>query len=189
MSTDMEDPYATPQEARDAIESLGAPDYAKLMLIARYFARTRLRGTVIEPADLLQGAIMKTLDGRRRWSKKVSVIKHLDRSMESDSGHIAEQRIAHNTEPLPDHELEPAAPFDDPMNRLSAKEQFKDMLDLFADDKVARDLLFLKSQGLSAAEIQRELGMGKTQYETVTKRIRRHYVQHLSVGRPLNENK
>lgn len=180
MRSDMDEPCATLQEVRNAIESLGVADYAKLMLIARHFARTRLRGTVTEPADLLHDAITKTLDGRRRWNKEVSIIKHLDRSMESDSGHVLAQRIAHGTEPLPDHEHEPAAPFNDPINRLSALEQVQDVLDLFADDKVARDLLFLKSQGLSAAEIQRELGIGKTQYETVTKRIRRHYVQHLS---------
>ncbi len=66
------------------------------------------------------------------------------------------------------------------MDRLSAVEQIEDILALFADDNMARDLLILKGQGLSAVEIQSELGIEKTQYDSVTKRIRRHYIQHLS---------
>lgn len=178
----MSQEVATPQEARHAIESLGPSDYAKLVLIARSFARTRLQGTVVEPVDLLHDAIVKTLDGRRRWNKNVTIIKHLDRIMESDSGHVAEHRVAHGAERLPDGELEPAAQLTDPMTRLSAVEELEDLLDLFANDKMALNLLLLKSHGLSAFEIQRELGIGKTQYETATKRIRRHFAQHLSEG-------
>ncbi len=49
---------ATLQEARSAIENLRNEDYTKLMLIARYFAVTRLNGTVVEPDDLLHEAIL-----------------------------------------------------------------------------------------------------------------------------------
>lgn len=181
--TDWGKQYATPQEARRAIESLGSADYAKLNLIARSFARSRLQGTVVEPADLLHDAIMKTLDGRRRWNKSVTIIKHLDRIMESDSGHIVEHRVAYGPEPLPEGELGPADQLPDPITRLSAvEEQLETLFDLFADDKTALDLLFLKSQGLSASDIKRKLGIGKTQYETATKRIRRHLAQCLSKG-------
>ncbi len=187
MMTDTEKQYATPQEVRDAIESLRPSDHAKLILIARSFCRTRVAGTVIEPSDLLHEAIPKTLEGRRRWSKEVSIIKHLDRVMESDSGHITEQSIAHGTESLEDCEVEPASPLFDPLIRLSVYEQFNEMLDLFKNDKMARDLLLLKSQEFSASEIQRKLGIEKVEYETITKRIRRHYAQHLLEGRPFNE--
>ncbi len=67
MSTDIDETYATPQEAREAIKSLGDADYAKLMIIARSFAHKRLKGMVVEPADLLHQAIMKTLNGEKRW--------------------------------------------------------------------------------------------------------------------------
>ncbi len=189
MTADTDKQYATSEEVRDAIERLSTADHAKLVLIARSFCRARVKGTVVEPLDLLHHAITKTLEGQQRWNKRVSIIRHLDRAMESDSGHIIEQNISHDTESLEDLELELAGPLLHPLDRLSAHEQLNEVLDLFIEDKIARDLLLLKGQGFSASEIQRELGIEKVQYETVTKRIRRHYVQHLLEGGPSDETK
>ena len=100
---DGEEHYATSQEARTAIEHLQNTDYTKLMLISRSFA-IRLRGTVANAEDLLHEAILKTLDGRRRWRRSVSILKHLDRVMESDSSHMAKKRVAHGTGQLLDPE-------------------------------------------------------------------------------------
>ncbi len=179
MIIDIAKQYATREEARVAMETLGPMDYVKLNLIARSFCRTRVKGSVIEPNDLLHEAITKTLDGRRRWNKSVSIIKHLDRVMESDSGHIIESSISHSTESIEDREVDIAGPLFDPLERQSAYEELNNILDLFKEDQMARDLLVLKSEGFSASEIQQELGIGKVQYETIMKRIRRHYVRHL----------
>lgn len=174
---------ATPQEAQDAIEGLQDADYTKLMLIAMSFTKARLRGSVVEPEDLVQDAIAKTLDGRRKWNRNVSIIKHLDRVMESDSGHEAEKRVARDLRLLPeDDAAEPAAKQPRPEARLTALDELEGLLALFADDQPVLDLLRLKGDGLSASEIQRELGMGKTQYDTVTKRIRRRLAKHLAEG-------
>ena len=178
---DGEDQYATSQEARTAIEHLQNTDYTKLMLIARSFA-IRLRGTVANPEDLVQEAFVKTLDGRRRWKRSVSILKHLDRVMESDSGHMAEKRVAHGTSQPLEGQAEPAARLPDPETRLIAHDELDELLALFTEDKTALELLRLKGDGLSASEIQCELGMGKTQYDTVTKRIRRRLAKHQSGG-------
>lgn len=178
MSIDFDDQYATQEEALESIKSLSDADHVKLRSIAEYFAHRRLNGKIIEPRDLLQQAFMKTLTGDKRWRKKVPFIKHLDRCMENISGHIVEKYITNNTESLTDYEYDVAAPFDNPVNRISAVEQIENTLDIFKDDKIARDLLELKSQGFSAVEIQRKLGIGKTQYETVTRRISRHITQY-----------
>jgi hypothetical protein len=77
--------YYTIKEAIDAIRNLSGKDYIKLSLIARFFIRSRHISN-IEPENLLHDAIAKTIDGRRRWKKGISIIKHLDRNMESDSG-------------------------------------------------------------------------------------------------------
>lgn len=175
--TDTDKQCATTEEVRDAIEKLGRTDHVKLMIIAKSFCRKRLKGTVIEPSDLLHEAIVKTLDGRRRWNRKVSIIKHLDRVMESDSGHIIEKD--HGTESLEEKESDPAGPLFDPVVKISAYQELNEVLDLFEEDKIARDLLVLKSQGFSAAEIEKELGIEKGQYETITKRIRRRYAKHV----------
>lgn len=187
MMTDTDKQYVTLEEARDAIEKLGQTDHVKLMIIARSFCRSRMNGTVIEPDDLLQEAITKTLEGKRRWNKEVSIIKHLDRVMESDSGHLVAQSVAHGTKSLEDYESDPADSQFDPDARISAKEKFNGVLGLFEKDKIARDLLVLKSQGFWASEIQRELGIEKVQYETITKRIRRNYAQYLVRKEASNE--
>ena len=116
---DGEEQYATSQEALTAIKHFQNTDYTKLMLIARSFA-IRLRGTVADPEDLVHEAIAKTLDGRRRWKRSVSILKHLDRVMESDSGHMAEKRAAHGTSQLLEGQAEPAVRLPDPETRLTA---------------------------------------------------------------------
>ena len=146
---------ATLQEARSAIENLQKEDYIKLMLIARYFAETRLNGTVVEPDDLLHEAILKTLDGRRRWNHQVSIVKHLDRVMESDSGHEAEKRAARGFNQLPKEYLEPVDQQPSLEARLLVHDELGSLLDLFAGDRIALDLLHLKGDDLSASEIQR----------------------------------
>ena len=178
---DGEGQYATSQEARTAIEHLQNTDYTKLMLIARSFA-IRLRGTVANPEDLVHEAIVKTLDGRQRWKRSVSILKHLDRVMESDSGHMAEKQAAHGTSQLLAGQAESAAQFPDPETRLTALDELDELLALFTEDKAVLELLHLKGGGLSASKIQRELGMGTTQYDTVTKRIRRRLAKHQSEG-------
>lgn len=176
-----EDPRsATRKEARDAIQNLGKSDHAKLMVIARGFARNRLRGAAIGPEDLVQDAIVKTLDGRRCWNRRVSIIKHLDRVMESDSGHVAEQRAAHGSEQLSDANIEPTAQEPSPEARLQAREALDAMTALFANDDFAFRLIRLKANGFSASEIRFRLGIDKKQHETVTKRIRRRLATFLT---------
>ena len=175
--------FATPGEARLAIENLTKTEHTKLALIAHYFAVKRLRGTTIEAADLLQDAFTKTLDGTRRWNKSVSIIRHLDRTMESDSGHIAEQAAKQEIIPLSDNTSEVV--HHEP-NASTVSEQLEQILNLFTDDNLARQVLMLKSQGYTAAEIQQTLNIDKKKYETTTKRIRRRVVKYLKDGGPLS---
>lgn len=173
--------FATLRQARLAIEELSDSDYVKLMLIARGFARIRLRGNYLEPDDLLHDAILKTLEGRRRWNRQVTIVQHLDRVMESDSGHEAERRRTRGFDPLPEKEAESARQ-ESPENRVLILDELREALADFADDRMAVDLLHLKAWGYSASEIQRELGIDDRQYDTTTKRIRRRIAKHLSQG-------
>ena len=170
--------FATPRQAQEAIANLRPTDHAKLMLIARGFVRSRLQGMSVDPEDLLQEAVVKTLDGRRRWNLTVTIIKHLDRVMESDSGHIAQKRLAHGITALPDNHAEPAAQRPSPEDQLRVLDELDSVFALFADDPSALALLRLRGNGLPASDIQRDLGMGKTEYETVNKRIRRRLVKY-----------
>ncbi len=176
---------ASLEEAREAIESLSEADYAKLMLAARGLRRARLRGDTIEPEDLLQEAFSKTLQGTRVWKRGVSMIMHLAEVMRSDSSHEAERRSkwpmrsleAVSGDPKEEEEL-PARPD----SALEDRDEFERVLRLFDKDEVALRVLRLKGDGYAASEIQRELGIGKVQYESTLKRIRRTIAKHLADG-------
>lgn len=162
---------ASQDEVRQGITNLNDHDYKKLMIIARLFAKERIRGNVEEPGDLLHNAIIKTLDGTRKWNMSVSFLKHLDRVMESDSGHVAEKQQRSRQAPQSELEREDhTMSLDD---QLAVREGAKQLLELFDGDKSALEVLQLKSEGCSAAEIRDRLGIDKREYETITKRIRR----------------
>lgn len=171
--------YATTEEAYDAIQGLQESDFRKLMIIARSFTRKRrLNGAIAEPDDLLQEAFVKTLAGQRRWSRDVGIIRHLDRAMESDSGHVVEQRVREAKGDLelrkhPDVHPETAPREPSPEALLQACEALDSVLAHFAEDKKGLEFLRLKGGGSSASEIQRELGISTTEYDTIAKRIRR----------------
>lgn len=173
------DRFATPRQARTAIENLSDTDHAKLMLIAKGFLRTRLQGNLVSPGDLLHDAILKTLEGQRHWNRQVTIVRHLDRVMESDSGHEAEKRRTHGQVPS-EREAESVTYQPRPDHRLIVLDELEDALALFADDQRALGLLKLKAQGYSPSEIQRELGMEERQYDTTTKRIRRRILGYLA---------
>lgn len=83
--------YATRAEVEAGLAALNASDHAKLAIIAAFFCKERrLALSVIEPQELLSEAVLKTLqcEEGKRWSKKVSLLKHLDRAMENISGHL-----------------------------------------------------------------------------------------------------
>lgn len=181
---DRQDAVTSASEVRAAIERLSNADYAKLMLIARSFAKARIRGSVVEAQDLLQDALVKTLDGRRTWNREVSILKHLDRVMESDAGHVAERQAAQAASTMVESTDQRASSASDPSDRLVVRQELDDCLSLFDGDVDALKVLHLKGEGLSASEIRQELGISRTDYDTVTKRIRRRIAKHLSEGGP-----
>lgn len=171
---------ATLDEARSALDGLTDADYTKLMIIAKCFARARLRGTVVEPQDLLQEAVVKTLAGQRRWNKRVSIIRHLDRVMESDAGHFAEKRALVSMEEMTD--VPHAGLRDSDDEGPDAQEKLECVRELFEGDTATLRLLSLKGEGESPAAIRTAMGLSKTQYETILKRIRRRLVRHSAEG-------
>jgi hypothetical protein len=169
------------EEASDAIRNLSSVDHVKLMLIARFFIRSRHISSV-EAEDLLHDAIVKTMDGQRRWKKGISIIKHLDRTMESDSGHIADHESKFKEIPYSENEDEPHNLFADNSDHIDAIIEIDKIFSFFKNDAVAFKLLALRLQGLLASDIQHIMRIGKTQYETITKRIRRKFLQLIPFG-------
>jgi len=172
--------FASLAEVSSALDSLSDADHTKLMIAARSWWRHRsLQPRWAEPEDLLQDAVTLTLAGIRRWRKgSVSMVRHLDRTMESISGHLVAKGINH-TRACDDLKVtdqvstRPAAIPD----RVAAREDLASVYDLFSDDREASRLVALRAAGKSASEIRAELGIGMTDYETICKRIRRTFAQ------------
>ncbi len=169
----------TKKEAIDAIRSLDETGYVKLMVIARFFARIRFN-SMSRTGDLLHDAIVKTIDGRRRWKKGISIIKHLDRTMESDSWHIRIHNSMFKETPISENGNEPTELSIDERNHIDAVLDIDRILNLiFDNDAEANDLLKLQMQGLSASDIRQKMELNKTQYGTIMKRIRRRFLQFI----------
>jgi hypothetical protein len=179
--------YASPAEATAAIHALTKAEYAKLERLAMYLCRSRLQGTSKSWEDLLHDAIVKTFEGDRRWrSSEVTILKHLDRTMESLSSHIAESQ---STQPadedcesrVEDPTSHPAGPFVSSVEaRASAREEVQGVYSLFADDPEALRVLDCRGRDMKGSEILADLGMSKAQYDTISKRIRRTIMKYAS---------
>ena len=166
--------YATTAEARAAIVELPDAECAKLLLRAGYWVRQRHLQRHLEPEDLLQEATLRTLQGRRRWRKGVvALAKHLDETMRSVSGHL---RASAPSDPVEiDEETE--ARDRSARETLADRDLIERALLNFRDDKAALAVLHLRAAGSTPSEIREEMGIGKTQYDTICKRIRRTVVK------------
>ena len=171
--------YAPLEEVEKAIRALTDTEHAKLMLIAKGFCKSRrLAAGVMEPEELVSEAFVKTLQMEKKWNKRVSMIKHLDRAMENISGHVVKKRlriISFADEPPSDlipansERLENAAD-----NHLIEKEEVEALLTaVFGTDTEAAKIFVLRAEGFEAADIQANLYLIGPQYETIAKRIRR----------------
>ena len=180
--------YASHEEVAEAIHTLTDADYQKLMLIARYWHRQRYGRSEerITPDEILSDAIARTLDpAQRRWRKeKVSIIKHLDRVMESVSGHILESRVAETNargelqterERMDKEELYPRSIVE---KQIVARQLLEIIKTLFVDNERALSVLNGRALEKTADETCVELGLSKTEYASVTKLILRRFIKH-----------
>lgn len=181
---------ATSDEVAAALRALTEADHAKLMMIATSFClRRRFSSSVLEPGELLSQAVMKTLQMAKKWSKRVSIVKHLDRAMENISGHLAGQRS--KIVPFPDG-LSPS-PSQKPEefttetanSVLMEREGTEELLaGLFGTDDEARKIFVQRAEGFSVPAILTTLKLTEAKYETIARRIRRRIATHLKQHKP-----
>lgn len=176
------DEYATDQEVESAIGALSEADRVRLRRVAAFRARPLAdTGLGIDADDLLQDAMFRTVLGDRRWrKKKVTLVKHLIETMRSIANHARDElkdaatvsatcEDAHGK--LDGHDLRSHVP--DGRVAAAMTQQFEKIEAAFGDD----DEVGLVIRGLGAGqpgpEIQRDLGITSTQYETIVTRLRR----------------
>ncbi len=171
--------HATAEEVEKALNALSPEDHAKLIMFAKSFCRRRhLSTSVMEPEDLLSEAIAKTLQLIRKWNKRVTLLKHLDRAMESISGHVVSERERIDSFPEglePGKEQRgPIPTADGPDETLMSKEEVAAKLrKIFGNDDEAARVFALRLEGFQATDIKAECGLSQIRYDAVAKRIRR----------------
>lgn len=178
--------YATAQEVEKALLELKDEEHTKLMLIARSFCKSRrLATSVMEPQELLAEAFAKTLRLDKKWNKRISIVRHLDRAMENISGHLVRERKKIDSFP---QGFEPSAEQRGPIQTIDGAdealmrtEEVQQLLsEVFGDDTEAASIFDLRLQGFQAAEIQAQFGLSATGYDSVARRIRRKIALHLN---------
>jgi hypothetical protein len=186
-------------EKSDDTNKIGA--LLKLGSIANALAKGK--GFDNSGEDLLQEAISATLEGRRRWNKAAhpKFFNHLWWAMRSivsnwrDSitvecaesaegiersdvnAAVASRERRSRTTPLysEDGELlnDIRSAQSTPQRAVEAKLEIERIMQLFAGDAMATDILDGWSAGMTGPEIQTVLGKSKQAYETKVKKIRR----------------
>ncbi len=176
--------YATRAEVEEGLHALTAPDYVKLTMIAASFCRQRrLATSVAEPKELLNQAVLKTLEceNGKRWNKTVSLVRHLDRAMENISGHLVRERMKIVAFPDGMRPEQDDSQFYQPDDPVAEAEKVSVLLNsVFGQDERAKDVFVLRqADGFGPGEIQARLGISAQEYETINRRILRKISQFL----------
>jgi DNA-directed RNA polymerase specialized sigma24 family protein len=156
-----------------AINALTKEDFSKLHVCAvALFYRIRHLAPDRNPNDLLNEAMVRSLDGVRHWKPdKVEFIRYLIGCMSSIVDHWRKQYL----------KLPPFAPFDE--NATPSRSRFTDPLHSriehaalrahFQGDDEAWNVLNLRMEGCTPAEIREELNLSLHAYHAAAKRGRR----------------
>jgi hypothetical protein len=175
------DRYATLAEVEAALNALTDADYTKLMLIAASYCRQRsLTSSAAEPSDLLNQAVLKTLECEegKRWNKSVTLLKHLDRAMENISGHLVRERT--RIVPFPDGQKPITRDFEDIQPHQDTTDAAKVsslLMSVFGADHQAQEVFVFREEGFCPEDIQKRLALKPKEYETINRRILRRISQ------------
>ncbi len=162
----------SPGEIAEAVRSLSDADWVRLRKIANRYARKS-----ISAEDLLQEAFVRALRGNRHCPRSVDVVKFFAESMRSisDGEH---QRLTHRMESVGiDVESDASNSGESLDDQISSAEEYesvrRDILSLFEDDLVARDIVEGIIEGFTGEELRELTDLDKRAYDTKRKLIRR----------------
>lgn len=163
-----------------ALRALGEADLVRLKTIAQLRVR-ELPG--MQWADLLNEAVLRALEGTRRWPPHVPLVVFLAgimRSLADEHWRQHRVRLALFAAAAPIDGVIDAAP--DPEREMIARQALVAVDRLFRDDAEALQLILGLSNGLTAEEIQHACAMDATRYATIRRRIRRRLLGAFTDG-------
>ena len=172
---------ASRQDVVDGLRGLTDADLRRLEGIARLRA---LGLHEVEWQDLLQEAVVRTLDGARQWPMDIDLVVFLRETMRSlASEHwrrrktdpiVPDSPLRSPAEDVAETPLESAAdPTADPERDAAAAETLARIEEAFEGDVDALHVLWGMALGKSPSEIQHEGQMDARHYASTQRRIRR----------------
>jgi RNA polymerase sigma-70 factor (ECF subfamily) len=168
----------SPLERAVAANLVGDMNLLRLKAVARVLARG------LEPeifwGDLLQEACARVLNGSRRQPEGVPVDVFMTGVMRSLRAECwrRRRRNAPHVEPAPgeseeDRAAEAPDPAPDPERAVLAQKALHEVLNLFATDRMASQIIEGLADGLSAEDICNTYRLTRTEYDSARKRMRR----------------
>lgn len=189
-----EDPGSTAEyydvdDVEKAIQALSKAEHVRLRHISLNRAQVLDSYPDQIAPELLAEAVLRTLDGRRRWRKGVDFLYHLDQAMRSiaNSWCKSHTETSLGDEPevivaLAEKEFEAgqewllrSEPRQDHV--LMRKERLKWIRAAFSDDAEASEVLEGWAMEMTGPEIQETSGMSKKTFEAAVRRIRYQVVR------------
>lgn len=173
--------FASKDEVIRAFTRLSDADLVRIQSFARY----RCFGLPwIDAEDLLQEAIGRSIEGRRRWPKAVPFVTFLRETIRS----IAFEELRHRVEgpirayadlpndesgAMPDAVVNAPDLAPGPERQIAASQALEAFLQAFAEDPAAIAVLLGLANGESPIDICRSANITRTEYQSAQKRIRR----------------
>jgi len=166
-----------------ALQALSDADLVRLKALARLWSRGLPGG--LGWADILNEAIVRTLDGSRHWPPGVPLLAFLSGVMRSicddhwrrvrhESGWLVRREdVADSGASGDDAEAPP-----DPERVLAAAQALASVTQLFATDPPVLKIIAGLTEGLTAHEICRFYEMTERDYDSARKRMRRMLLRH-----------
>ena len=164
-----------PRDVGAALAALSDDDLLRLRALARLRARGLPGG--VAWSDLLHEAVLRALEGTRRWPPGVPLLAFLAGTMRSLCDEQWRRRRRESTMPLPEsamtETLADMASGADPERVYAAAEALAAVDRLFMSDTVALKVVAGLTNGLNAEEIQSHYGLTAVEYDTARRRMRR----------------
>jgi RNA polymerase sigma-70 factor (ECF subfamily) len=173
-----------------ALRALSDEDLVRLKALARLWSRGLPGG--LGWVDVLNEAIVRTLDGSRHWPPGVPLLAFLSGVMRSicddhwrrvrqESGWLVQGQDASDAGTAAEEAEAPP----DPERVLAAAQALASVNQLFASDAAALKIIAGLAEGLTAREICRLYDMSEREYDSTRKRMRRTLLRNaLGWGAP-----
>jgi RNA polymerase sigma-70 factor (ECF subfamily) len=169
----------TTVEAARAIAALPETELLRLAALARLWSRGLPDG--LGWTDILNEAIVRVLDGSRPWPPGVPLLAFLSgvmRSICDDHWRRARREALRRHGDVADLGATVGDGAPDPERMLAAAQALAAIIELFADDAPALQVIAGLSEGLTAREICRHYAIAERDYDTTRKRMRRKLVRN-----------